>query len=330
LAAVSGERWKKAIARGETYLSWAHALDHPENVKAEPRPEPRPPLATRPKGLSVTEIEHWLRDPYTIYAKHILRLRPLDPVDAEPGAAERGTFIHAAIAEFARNFSAKPIDDLVNELLAFGNAQFAEIVDYPEARAFWWPRFERIARWFANWEIERRAAITTIDAEITGTYEILLNKGSFRLRGIADRIEKGRDGRFTIFDYKTGSARTEPQVRTGLAPQLTLEAAILRQGGFPNIPKNSSIADIAYVLLKGGEPPGDSKFISFKDGTVDSRADRALEKLTELAKRFEDEDTPYRSLVHPMWATQYGDYDHLARVLEWTSAGEEDDDGSGE
>jgi ATP-dependent helicase/nuclease subunit B len=55
-----------------------------------------------------------------------------------------------------------------------------------------------------------------------------------------------------------------------------------------------------------------------------------LEKLTELAKRFEDEDTPYRSLVHPMWATQYGDYDHLARVLEWTSAGEEDDDGSGE
>jgi ATP-dependent helicase/nuclease subunit B len=330
LAAVSGERWKKAIARGETYLSWAHALDHPENVKAEPRPEPRPPLATRPKGLSVTEIEHWLRDPYTIYAKHILRLRPLDPVDAEPGAAERGTFIHAAIAEFARNFSAKPIDDLVNELLAFGKAQFAEIVDYPEARAFWWPRFERIARWFANWEIERRAAITTIDAEITGTYEILLNKGSFRLRGIADRIEKGRDGRFTIFDYKTGSARTEPQVRTGLAPQLTLEAAILRQGGFPNIPKNSSIADIAYVLLKGGEPPGDSKFISFKDGTVDSRADRALEKLTELAKRFEDEDTPYRSLVHPMWATQYGDYDHLARVLEWTSAGEEDDDGSGE
>ena len=55
-----------------------------------------------------------------------------------------------------------------------------------------------------------------------------------------------------------------------------------------------------------------------------------MEKLTELAKRFEDEDTPYCSLVHPMWARHYGDYDHLARVLEWTSAGEEDDDGSGE
>jgi ATP-dependent helicase/nuclease subunit B len=330
LAAISGERWQQAIKRGETYLAWARELDHPATVTPEPRPEPKPPLAVRPKGLSVTEIEHWLRDPYTIYAKHILRLRPLDPVDAEPGAAERGTFIHAAIGEFAQTFAKSLPANPLNELLAFGRKHFAEIEDYPEARAFWWPRFERIARWFVNWEIGRRAVISAIDAEIRGEYEIKLDKGSFRLRGIADRIEQGKDGRYTIFDYKTGSARTEPQVRTGLAPQLTLEAAILRQGGFSGIPKESSVADVAYVLVKGGEPPGDSKFITFKDGSADFQADRALEKLTDLAKRFENEDTPYRSLVHPMWATQYGDYDHLARVLEWTSAGEEDDDGSGE
>jgi ATP-dependent helicase/nuclease subunit B len=330
LAAVSGERWKQAVGRGEIYLSWARQLDQPAEPKPEPRPEPRPPLAVRPKGLSVTEIEHWLRDPYTIYAKHILRLRPLDPVDAEPGAAERGTFIHAAIGEFAQTFSKSLPADSVAELLALGRKHFSEIEDYPEARAFWWPRFERIARWFANWEIERRAGIAAINAEIKGEYEIKLENGGFRLRGIADRIELGGDGRYTIFDYKTGSARTEPQVRTGLAPQLTLEAAILRKGGFPGIPAESSVADVAYVLVKGGEPPGDSKFISFKDGNADSQADRALRKLTELAQKFEDEDTPYRSLVHPMWATQYGDYDHLARVLEWTSAGEEDDDGSGE
>jgi ATP-dependent helicase/nuclease subunit B len=331
LAAVSGERWQQAIRRGEIYLTWARELDRPKG-KPEPekRPEPRPPLAVRPKGLSVTEIEHWLRDPYTIYAKHILRLRPLDPVDAEPGAAERGTFIHAAIGEFAQTFAKSLPADPVGELITLGRKHFTEIEDYPEARAFWWPRFERIARWFANWEIERRSTIATIDAEIRGQHEIKLDNGSFRLRGIADRIELSGDGRYTIFDYKTGSARTEKQVRTGLAPQLTLEAAILRKGGFPNIPENSSVADVAYVLVKGGEPPGDSKFIDFKDGNADHQADRALEKLTELARRFEDEDTAYRSLVHPMWATQYGDYDHLARVLEWTSAGEEDDDGSGE
>ncbi len=330
LAAVSGDRWQQATRRGETYLAWARELDHPDIVAPEPRPEPKPPLAVRPMRLSVTEIEHWLRDPYTIYAKHILRLRPLDPVDAEPGAAERGTFIHAAIGEFAQAFSKALPADPTAELLALGRKHFSEIEDYPEARAFWWPRFERIARWFANWEIERRGGIATLDAEIKGECEIALEQGSFRLRGIADRIELGNEGRYTIFDYKTGSARTEPQVRTGLAPQLTLEAAILRSGGFPGIPAGSSVSDIAYVLVKGGEPPGDSKFIQFKDGNPDSQADRALAKLTELARRFEHEDTAYRSLVHPMWATQYGDYDHLARVLEWTSAGEEDDDGSGE
>src|SRR5208283_616156 len=75
--------------RGEIYLAWARTLDRPERVQAVARPAP-PPRAARPKRLSVTEIEHWLRDPYSIYAKHVLRLAPLDEVDAAPGAAERG------------------------------------------------------------------------------------------------------------------------------------------------------------------------------------------------------------------------------------------------
>ena len=52
-------------------------------------PRPTPPRAARPTFLSVTEIESWLRDPYTIYARRILRLRALDPVDlrlAQPTA----------------------------------------------------------------------------------------------------------------------------------------------------------------------------------------------------------------------------------------------------
>ena len=84
------------------------------------------------------------------------------------------------------------------------------------------------------------------------------------------------------------------------------------------------------MLLKGGEPAGEAKALAFKDGTPDSQADRALEKLTVLARRFDDENEPYRSLVHPMWTTQYGVYDHLARVKEWTSAGGEDDTWGGE
>ena len=331
LAAVAGTRWRTAVARGENYLVWARDLDRPEQVVPAPQPAPKPPRAARPKGLSVTEIEDWLRDPYTIYAKHILRLKPLDAVDTEPGAAERGTIIHAAIGEFTKRFAKElPPDDSAGELIAMGEPHFAALEDFPEARAFWWPRFSRIAHWFARWEANRRAAIAAIFAEIRGEIEIPLNETSFKLRGIADRIERGPDGRYVILDYKTGAARSEKQVRTGLAPQLTLEAAMLRKGGFPDIAAGATVAELVYVLLKGGEPAGEAKALAFKDGTPDSQADRALEKLTVLARRFDDENEPYRSLVHPMWTTQYGIYDHLARVKEWTSAGGEDDIWSGE
>jgi ATP-dependent helicase/nuclease subunit B len=325
LAAVSGERWKGVIARGDRYLSWARELDRPQRVAAAPQPAPKPPRAMRPQSLSVTEIEDWLRDPYTIYAKHVLRLRPFDPVDTEPGAAERGSIIHAAIAEFTQAYADALPDNPADRLIALGEPRFAALRDFPEARAFWWPRFVRIAHWFVRWETERRAAIVALTAETRGKIEIKLRDGTFTLRGIADRIEHCRDGRYAILDYKTGSARTEKQVRTGLAPQLTLEAAMLRNGGFDGIAAGS-ITELVYVQLKGGDPAGEAKPIDFKKGTPDSQADHALAKLTQLAQLFDDDKMPYRSLVHPMWRTHYGDYDHLARVKEWSSSGGVSDD----
>jgi ATP-dependent helicase/nuclease subunit B len=231
--------------------------------------------------------------------------------------------IHAAIGEFTEAFAKALPADPAAEIIARGRPHFATLEDFPEARAFWWPRFLRIAHWFADWERQRRPDIGDLAAEIRG--EIELANGIFKLRGIADRIERHADGRYVILDYKTGSARTEKQVRTGLAPQLTLEAAILRSGGFPDIPPGS-VAQIGYVLLKGGARPGEPKLIDFTEGDADSQADRALGKLAALAQKFADEDTPYRSLVHPMWTTHYGDYDHLARVKEWSATGGEIDD----
>ncbi|MGA8075948.1 MAG: double-strand break repair protein AddB, partial [Xanthobacteraceae bacterium] len=331
LAAIAGERWRDAVERGETYLAWARELDRPERVTPAPQPTPTPPRAARPSSLSVTEIEDWLRDPYTIYARHVLRIRPLDGVDTEPGAAERGTIIHAAVGAFTQNFAAGLPADPLAELLALGEPHFAALEDFPEARAFWWPRFQRIAHWFTRWDAQRRDAIARLFAEIRGEIEIALSDGTFRLRGIADRIERDGAGGCVILDYKTGSVRSEKQVRTGLAPQLTLEAAMLRRGGFAGIPAGTSVSEIAYVKLKGGEPAGAYEPIKFKDGTADSQADRALERLGRIAQIFDSDTEPYRSLVHPMWRTRYGDYDHLARVKEWSrSGGEIDDIGGGE
>jgi ATP-dependent helicase/nuclease subunit B len=324
LAAVAGEaEWSAALHRGRRYLALAHELDGPHRVDKIKAPAPRPPLAARPTGLSVTDIEHWLRDPYTIYAKHVLRLAPLEAVDTPPGYADRGTVIHESIGEFTKTYAEALPADPTAALIAIGRKHFAPLEDYPEARAFWWPRFVRIARWFAAWENERRAAAAATRAEISGEIRIPLGEQGFRLRARADRIERRADGHYAILDYKTGQARTEKQVRTGLAPQLTLEAAILRNGGFAEIPKGASVDELAYVLLKGGDPAGEPRPIEFKEGSPDNQADMALRRLIGLVHRFADEATPYRSLVHPMWRTHYGDYDHLARVKEWSLAGGE-------
>jgi ATP-dependent helicase/nuclease subunit B len=325
IAALAGERWPAVAARGETYLVLARALDAPAEVKPAKRPEPSPPLEVRPARLSVTDIENWLRDPYTIYAKHVLRLHPFDAIDTPPGVADRGSAIHEAIGDFTTTFASGLPADPENELIAFGKKSFARLDDFPEARAFWWPRFLRIAHWFATFERERRPALVAIFGEVQGALAIPVGPKIFTLSGRADRIERRADGSYTIVDYKTGAPPTEPQVRTGLAPQLTLEAAMLRGGGFEDKGiTRGSVAELLYVRLKGGEPPGEPKEIKFKEGgTPDAYADRALQKLTGIAARFLIDGEAYRSLVHPMWQRHYGDYDHLARVKEWAASGGE-------
>jgi ATP-dependent helicase/nuclease subunit B len=239
--------------------------------------------------------------------------------------------IHGAVGDFTLAFADGLPDDALAQLLALGRKHFATLEDFPEARAFWWPRFERIARWFADWDGKRRVLVEAVQAEIRGEIEIPLGGRSLRLSARADRIERLAGGDYAILDYKTGAVPTWRQVAAGLSPQLTLEGAILRAGKFPNIPPGGSIAALIYVSLKGGEPGGKEEWIDFKDTTPDEQADQALLKLSEVARRFEDAATPYRSRERPMWMRRaYGDYDHLARVKEWSlSGGAGDEPGGG-
>ena len=200
---------------------WARALDQPPAVQPVARPEPRPAAELRPTQLPVTAIGTWQRNPYAIYAKHILKLDPLDPLDTPIDAADRGILIHEALDRFIKKYPAALPADAERQLLAIGRELFKQLGEEPEAQAFWWPRFARIATRFVALEQRRRAEGITIEkAEASGKAAF----GTFTLRGRADRIDRLPDGELEIIDYKTGSAPTNDDVARGLEPQLPLLA----------------------------------------------------------------------------------------------------------
>ncbi len=165
----------------------------------------------------MTQIETWLRDPYAIYARHILGLRPLDELDADPGRAELGTVIHQALDAFFRRFPRGLPDHAEEELLSIGREQFGPILSRPGAWAFWWPRFARIARWLVDQERVRRFGIVESLSECEGGWTMQSHGGPFTITAKADRIDRLAEGGFLLVDYKTGAVPSPKQVQAGFA-----------------------------------------------------------------------------------------------------------------
>lgn len=316
LATMLGDAAQKLTAH-EPWLDWAAALS--ESTEAGPTiaaPRPTPPLAARPTRMSVTQVETWIRDPYSIYAKRILGLQPLDDLEAEPGAADRGIVIHTALERFIQRHQDSLPDDPLSALLQIGHDVFDEFVPSPSVRAFWWPRFQRIAAWFIDFETARRAAgLKPIAVEADGSMIIDGFENPFTLTCQADRIDADALGALHIIDYKTGQPPSTKQVDSGLTPQLPLEAAIAKAGGFADIKGNADIASLLYLRLSGGRVAGEDKPIKLD---AEEATQNAYEGLVKLVHTFEDETTPYLSRPRPMFESRFGDYDHLARVKEWS------------
>lgn len=323
LAAVAGpEAWAGLVARGSAWLALAGAFEVAGDARPVPRPEPRPPVALRPSRLSVTEIETLQRDPYAVYARHVLHLAPLEPLDQTPGAAERGTLIHGVLDAFAREVSASGAPaDAVARLLAIGRAHFAPFWDDPSVRAVWWPRFVRIADWFAAADAERRLAFPTVHAEDFGRIDWETAAGrTFTLVTKADRIDVSGDGRAEIVDYKTGSVPSDKKVLVGLNPQLPLEAAVLMNGGFRTIPADLVVDAFVYVKLGGRDPAGEFTKVDLKGAAAGDVATETLAKLKALIDAYENPAQGYKSWTMPQYVGgRSNDYAHLARVKEWSA-----------
>ena len=295
----------------------AETLDEPadEMRRKIGRPAPKPPVSARPQRLSVTQIETWMRDPYAIYARHILGLRKLDGVDEDPGAADYGNLIHDALDQFIARHPDHLPPDGEQELLIIGRDVFKPLAARPGLWAFWWPRFERIAKWFIQTEATRRGDVRKSYTEQSGTLD---TPSGFQVYARADRIDALRDGGIAIIDYKTGAPPSQGDVANGFAPQLPLEAAIAEKGGFGDVPAGPP-ASMAFWKLSGGDPAGEIVEINTNrmKTTPAALAHEAVDGVNDLAAAFADPATPYLSVPHPDHAPKYSDYVHLSRRREW-------------
>ncbi|MFH6784206.1 MULTISPECIES: double-strand break repair protein AddB [Methylobacterium] len=328
LRAFAGEEaWTDLVTGGQRFRALAAVIDAgtapvPPRLR---RPAPRPDPGLFPRSLSVTEIETLVRDPYGIFARHVLGLDALEPVAVQPSASDRGTIVHDVLGGFAERFpeGLPSLDEAEQVLYALAANAFAPISDaYPELYAEWWPRFVRLAEAFLAWEAERRPGLRRVHPETGGRWALDIPGGHvLTLRARADRIETRRDGGHTIIDFKTGQPPSAREVFAGFSPQLTLEAAMLRAGAFKGLGPVEETPDLLYIRASGGKTPLDP--IPLKPPRNDGRTlpelvEAHVAGLRRLVGAFMAGEASYLSRPYPKYAKAYSDYDHLARVREWS------------
>lgn len=328
--ALGEERARDSLGADTDYLTFGAALDEPSGLlNPAPEPMPAPPVSARPREMPVTGVEAWVRDPYAVYARRILHLKVLDPLDREPGGAERGSAWHLALERWVKEMRGSKVlpDDAHARLVALGEAALREAGMDEAGLGSELPRFAHAARWVVEWEAERRSrGIVPHEngIESKGAFTWDAPGGPFRLTARADRIDQGPDG-YHVLDFKTGGMPSASEVLAGFSPQLTLQGAILARGGFAGLPALPP-SSYTYVGVKGTKTAGETREI-IADGkkgrpalTAPEMAEAALKRLQHYVAKYDDPSTPYLSQPRRKYVNQYGDYDQLARRKEWSTA----------
>lgn len=308
------------IQRGRhSFIAWAEAVDRPETYAPWPRPEPRPPVEARPTRLSVSGVEQWRRDPYGLYARRILDLKALKSLEEELGAADRGNALHDALDEFLKRHPSGVLPpEAVREFEILGEKHLADLLTAPAERAFWWPRFQRLARWFVAAENARRASGTKLlTSESNAAMTIGPAARPLRIEARADRVDELERGIWEIIDYKTGRVPTDKELKALFAPQLLLEAAMAERGGFEKIDGKAKTVRLSYWQANGLGDGGNVTEIEDSDALVTEM----MALVEKMADHFAKPGTGYPALPWPAYGPHFNDYAHLERVAEWSTAG---------
>ncbi|MYF92228.1 MAG: PD-(D/E)XK nuclease family protein [Gemmatimonadetes bacterium] len=245
-------------------------------------------------SFSATQLELYGRCPFRFFAQELLNLQPLRDPEDDDSARKRGNLVHRTLYRFyaAHGEAAERAENLA-ENIAELRRQGRQVAEEMSLTGFFWER--ELERLLGSDDGERKGVLphflrlqaTAANPAVPTHFE--LSFGSYpgmgegdpqsittlyaiddpetgsevRIAGKIDRIDRTADGRFVVFDYKTGRMPSVADIDTGLNLQLPLyllaaeslfEELELRQG-----------AGAAYLMLRDLEDCGRSGL--FADAT---------------------------------------------------------------
>ena len=236
-------------------------------------------------SFSATQLELYGRCPFRFFAQQLLNLQPLRDPEADDSALERGNLVHRILYHFytAHGEAAERAENLatnIAELRNLGRKIAAEM----RLTGFFWER--ELERLLGSDDGEREGVLprflrlqaAATDPAVPTHFE--LSFGSYpgmgerdrqwtttpyaigdpetgdevRLSGKIDRIDRTADGRFVVFDYKTGRMPSVADIDTGLNLQLPLYL-LAAESLFEEIGLREG-AGAAYLMLRDLEDCG--------------------------------------------------------------------------
>lgn len=205
------------------------------------------------RSFSATQLELYGRCPFRFFARDLLGLQPLHDPEADDSALKRGNLVHRILYDFyvAHGEAAERPEHLAAHVADL-HGRGHQVAEEMRLTSFFWdrelehllgddegeregilPRFLRLQAAGADpavpthFELSfgsypgmgKRARQSTTTPYAIGDPE---TGDEVRLSGKIDRIDRTADGRFVVFDYKTGRMPAGADIDTGLNLQLPL------------------------------------------------------------------------------------------------------------
>jgi len=318
--ALMGDRLA-AEHEDKSTVALARALDTQLQLAPASRPQPMPSAEQRRVKISVTALDRLRSDPYQFYASSILRLAELDPLDAEPSPAWRGTAAHEILELWHKAQASghpRAMVDISAEVLQQMNA-------HPLMRALWEPRLECALEW-VEVALEKLGERKPVAIEQWGEMQV---KG-VTIHGKVDRIDRMPDGSLAIVDYKTGGPPSGAEVEAGFALQLGTLGLMARAGAFDGLERGEASVFEYWSLAKSDKSDTGFGYIATPIKVPSKRSGIEQEEFLPQSRKFLLEaldewifgDAPFTARLNPN-APVFATYDQLMRLDEWMGRDDE-------